>query len=409
MMSQADFNQKSRSLLVMSNREAFAEVIGEVFAADEHNKITNCSGTFNALNGRAVNLVFDHDAVILEADPDDENEVEAIRALLSQRLGATVFLAMTQEDVSIAKARKLRDIGIDEVLPLSIDGEGLKAVVEERIKGRQVPAQVTHDGPAPLGKVIPVTQSRGGVGATTVAVNVACALAARRSSFFRKAERRRVVLLDFDLQFGNANVFLDLEDNGGFLQIIEALEEPDDHFLVSTLQKHSLGIDVLCAPVPIVPLQSLRADLIERMIALLKKRYDYIVVDLPRAVVDWVEPILKQATRVVLVTDTSVPCVRHARRLIDLYREENVGLPIEVVVSRESRPVIKSEHVREAEKVLETQFKHWVPDNPKVARAAINVGRPVMDVKPHSDLGKALAKVAAAISAEEQATKKIRK
>lgn len=404
-MNQSGLDRHSRSLLVVSRRPAFAAIISEVFPASENNKITKSSETFTAMNGRAVNLVFDHDVVILEADPDDEAEVQAIRELLSNRTGETVFLALTKGDVSIAKARKLRDIGVDEVLPLSIDGDSLKAVVDEQIKARNGPVQFAHDGPAALGKVIPVTQARGGVGATTVAVNLACSLTANRSSLFHKAEKSRVVLLDFDLQFGNANVFLDIEDNGGFLQIIEAIEEPDDHFLVSTLQSHSLGFDVLCAPVPVVPLHSLRVDLIESMIAILQKRYDYIVVDLPRAVVDWVEPILKQASRLVLVMDTSVPCVRHARRLKDLYREENVGLPVECVINRDKRPVIKSEHVREAEKVLETQLRHWLPDNPKLARTAVNIGRPVVDIKPRSDIGKALAKLATAISAEQQISK----
>ncbi|MGK7651973.1 AAA family ATPase [Roseovarius sp. B08] len=409
MKNKTRLDGKSRSLLVVSQRTAFAEIISEVFPADDTMTITNSSESFTAMNGRAVNLVFDHDVVILEADPDDEHEVGAIKDLLSQRRGDTIFLALTNSDISIAKARKLREIGVDEVLPLSIDGEGLKAVVEEQIKGRQVPAQMTHDGPAALGKVIPVTQARGGVGATTVAVNLACALAANRSSLFRKSARNRVVLLDFDLQFGNANVYLDFEDNGGFLQIIEALDEPDDHFLVSTLQKNALGVDVLCSPRPIVPLQSLRADLIESIITLLKKRYDYIVVDLPRAVVDWVEPILKQATQLVLVTDTSVPCVRHARRLIDLYREENVGLPVEIVINRDRKPMIKSDHVREAEKVLETKFRHWIPDNPKLARTAVNLGRPVADLKPRSDMGKALAKVATTVATEEQVIRKAKR
>ncbi len=406
MKNQTGQDRNSRSLMVVSQREAFAQIIGEVFPEDGKTRITNSSESFTAMNGRAVNLVFNHDAVILEADPDDDTEIGAIRDLLAQRHGDTVFLALTNEDVSIAKARKLRDIGVDEVLPLSIDGEGLKAVVDQQIKVRRAPAQRLHDGPAPLGRVIPVTQSRGGVGATTVAVNLAAALAGAGGGLFRKAPRARVVLLDFDLQFGNANVYLDLEDNGGFLQIIEALEEPDDHFLTSTLQKHPLGIDVLCAPGPIVPLQSLRADLVGRMIELLQQRYDYIVVDLPRTVVDWVEPVLKQATQLLLVTDTSVPCVRHARRLIDLYREENVALPVEVVVNRDRKPMFRSEHLREAEKVLEARFRHWIPDNAKLSRNAVNLGRPVTDLKPRSDVGKALKNLAAALVAEQQTTKK---
>ena len=160
----------------------------------------------------------------------------------------------------------MRKIGIDEVLPLSIDSDGLAAVVSETLDARRAPQQITHDAPPALGQVIPVTQARGGIGSTTVAVNLACSLVKARKSLFRKATQNRVVIVDFDLQFGNANVFLDLEDNGGLLQLIDATDAPDDRFVGSTLQRHALGFDVLCAPGPVIPLQSLRSDLIRAML-----------------------------------------------------------------------------------------------------------------------------------------------
>ncbi len=404
MMDKNVSNLKSHSVMLVSESEAVARVVADVFPADENNRVTENTTTFQAMNGTAQQLAFKHDLVIFEIDPDDIGEVQAIQDVLAHRDDETVFVAMTPNDLSITKARELRKIGIDEVLPLSIDSEGLKAAVSEKLSARKIQLPMVLDGVAALGKVIPVAKSRGGVGASTVAVNLACSLVGGKGSFFRKsAQKSRVALLDFDIQFGNSNVFLDLEDNGGFLQLIENVEEPDDHFLSSILQNHALGVDVLCAPAPMVPLQSMRPDLIEGMLNLLQQRYDYIVIDLPCAVVEWVEPIFKRATQLALVTDTTVPCVRQARRLIDFYREANVALPVEVVVNRERNTMIRPSHVREAEKVLETKMKHWLPDNPKVARNSVDLGRPVVDLKPQSDLGKALSKLAAAMSADVQA------
>ncbi len=397
----------SRSFMVISKRDAFIEIMTEIFPESENNTLVTSDETLQAMNGRAVELAFEHDVVIIEADPDDEQETQAIRDLLSNRTNKTVFLALTGSDVSIAKARKLRAVGIDEVLPLSIDGEELRSVVDEKIGERAAAQPAFHHSIPALGQLIPVAQARGGIGATTVAVNLACALAGRPAGFFGKRDGSRVALLDLDLQFGNANVFLDIEDNGGFLQLIESAEEPDERFVVSTLQQHPLKIDVLCAPLQLVPLQSMRQDLLEKILQVLLARYDYVVVDLPRAVVDWVEPILKQATELILVTDTSVPCVRQARRLIDLYREENVGLPVEIVVNREQKPLFKSEHLREAEKVLEAKLTHWIPDNAKIARSATDLGQPIMDTKPKSDIAKTIGKLAGALMADQQ--KKLKK
>ncbi|MGV6803385.1 MAG: AAA family ATPase [Ruegeria sp.] len=401
-MENNDFNLKSQSVLLVSEQGSIARMVSDVFPSSENNTVTESANTFKKLNGAALQLAFKHDLVIFEIDSDDAGELQAIEELLARRSGDTLFIALTQNDLSITKARELRKIGVDEVLPLSIDGEGLKAAITEKVGARIVPQPVFANGPVAQGKIIPVTKSRGGIGASTVAVNLACALVGGKRSFFRKKTESRVALLDFDLQFGNANVFLDIEDNGGCLQLIESAEQPDDHFLSSILQKHSIGVDVLCAPAPMVPLQSIRSDLIEELLNLLQRRYDYVVIDLPCAIVEWVEPILRRATKLALVTDTSVPCVRQARRLIDFYRETNVGLPIEIIINHERQTLIKPAHVREAEKVLETKLKHWVPDNQKIARNAVDLGQPVIAMKPKSDIGKALAKMAEALGSELQ-------
>ncbi|WP_425082390.1 AAA family ATPase [Ruegeria arenilitoris] len=408
MRDQSVFTPKSQAIMLVSENEEIAQLVADVFPVNEENKVTRNGASFQMLNGTALDLAFKHDLVIFEIDPDDTGELRAIEAVLTHRDDNTLFVALTQNDLSISKARELYKIGIDEVLPLSIDGEGLKAAVSEKLNARAVSRTTISDGSSALGKVVPVAKARGGIGASTVAVNLACSLVGGKGSFFRKSAKNRVALLDFDLQFGNSNVFLDIEDNGGFLQLIENSEIPDDHLLSSILQEHGLGVDVLCAPTPMVPLQSMRPDLIEGMLDLLQQRYDYIIIDLPCAVVEWVEPIFKRATKLALVTDTTVPCVRQARRLIDFYREANVGLPVEFVVNRERNTLIKPSHVREAEKVLKTSLKHWLPDNSKVARNSVDLGRPIVDMKPQSDLGKALAKLAAAVSAETQpvATKK---
>ncbi|WP_081894599.1 AAA family ATPase [Ruegeria halocynthiae] len=395
-------NLKSHSVMLVSESDVIARVVADVFPADEDNKVTSNATSFQALNGAAIQLASDHDVVIFEIDPVDADEVQAIEDVLARRDDDTLFIALTQNDLSITKARELRRIGVDDVLPLSIDGEELKAALSEKINARTLAQPLVLGGASALGKVIPVAKSRGGVGASTVAANLACALVGGKGTFFRKSAKSRVALLDFDLQFGNSNVFLDLEDNGGFLQLIESDEKPDDHFLSSILQQHTLGVDVLCAPAPMVPLQSMRPDLVEGLLDLLQRRYDYIVVDLPCAIVEWVEPIFKRATQLALVTDTTVPCVRQARRLIDFFREANMALPVEIVVNRERNKLVRPSHVREAEKVLETKLKHWLPDNPKVARNSVDLGRPVVEMKPQSDLGKALTKLATAVTADVQ-------
>ena len=399
---EASMGNQANSILVVSRREAFAKGLSKALPADGKCSVTVENSSFETMNGSASDTAFDFDVVVFDANVDDAEEVQAIGEVLSHRSNDTVFLAVTDAEVSIAKARRLREIGVDEVLPSSISEASLKEVIDQTLDARRA-SHARSGAPEELhGGVIAVAQARGGIGSTTVAVNLAGSLVGR-SSMFRKGHKRKVALLDLDVQFGNANVFLDLEDNGGFLQLIESVDVPDMRFLKGVMQTHPLGIDVLCAPLQVVPLSSLRPEILGATLDVLRRNYEYVIVDLPRVLVDWIEPVLSRATQLVIVSDTSVPSIRQARRLMDFYREDHISLPVEIIVNREKRPLLKSEHIRDAEKVLEKKLTHWLPDNPKLARKAVDLGRPVVEFHPRSDLGKAMAKLATAVVSSSQA------
>lgn len=392
------------SILLVTRDEALSDALRGSLPTGTGGNFTTENASLAGLNGHAVDLVKDHDVVIFDANPDDDVEMAGIAAVMDAHKSGTVFLALTDNDVTITKARRLRDMGVEEVLPRSMDEGELSALIEDLVKRRNEAHNATNAGDARSGCVIPVMQARGGLGATTVAVNLACALVGK-SGVFRKNSTKRVALLDFDLQFGNAQVYLDLEDNGGFLDLIESRDVPDANFLRGTLQHHPSGIDILGAPGPIGPLQALRPDLIAGILTILQRDYDFVVVDLPRALVDWVDPVLAAASMLVMVTDTSVPCIRQARRLMDFVKEDHIALPTHLVVNRATRPLIKSEHCREAEKVLEHPFESWIPENLKLARSAVDLGQPVTVSKPRSDMSKAIRKMAKTIEEKQSAPK----
>lgn len=383
------------SVLIISPNSAFSEGIAEAFSGTQNTRVTTEASTIHALNGSAAKKAFKHDIVIFDADPQNTQELDAISALLSDHDSNTAFLALTDSEVSIVEARKLQNAGVNEVLPLSISSTDLNGVIENLLQTRKALQRNTYSAGSGQGAIIAVSQARGGIGSTTVAVNLALSLLGERK-FLKKGGKKRVVLLDFDLQFGNANVYLDVEDNGGFLQLIESQEDPDESFLKGVLQTHSSGLDILCAPLPIAPLHSVRAGTISAMLDSLQRDYDYIVVDMPRAIVDWIEPVLHRASVLQIVTDTSVPCIRQAKRLIDFYREGNLGVTVDLVVNRDVKPMFKSSHLKEAETILDASFDHWIPDNQKLSRRAVDLGKPVCETQPKSDLGKAFGKIAVA-------------
>ena len=86
-MKHPDISPQPRSIMIVSQRDSFAQAIGDALPASENTTIIRQNETFRAMNGRAVSLAFDHDVVIFDADPDDQGEIRAVRDLLAQRTG----------------------------------------------------------------------------------------------------------------------------------------------------------------------------------------------------------------------------------------------------------------------------------------------------------------------------------
>jgi pilus assembly protein CpaE len=376
-------------IVVLSDGGDIPDAVRAALQGDRSATVEAVDGTLARLNGTAYTLLARNDLMIFEIDLDDEAQLGAVEALSARRGEGKTLIAMADGEVSLSKARRLRALGVDEVLPVGISPQELRASLSDVLRSRKAVA-----APADVaGVVLAFAQARGGIGSTTVAVNVALALAKTRKGG-RKSPMNRVVLVDLDVQFGTANVLLDLEDNGGFFKLIEAREEPDATYMRTVIQHHGSGLDVVSAPVMVAPLHAIRAPTISAMLDSLQTQYDYVVVDLPRALVDWIEPVLERCARLAIVTDTSVPSVRHSRRLIDFFKEANISLQFDVVVNREKKPFLPARHVREAEQALGLKISHWLPDNPKVARNAADYGVPVVTHASRSDLARALARLA---------------
>ena len=163
-------------------------------------------------------------------------------------------LNLADEELSIAEARKLRDAGVGEVLPNTISGPDLCRAVDALLCARRSHADNDHNG-----AIIAVAQARGGIGSTTVAVNLARGLVGR-SSLFRKAQSRKVALIDLDLQFGNAAFQLGLRPSLTFFDLIEAGARLDGELLRATTTAHPSGLKVIAAPKSLMPLDAVSSE-----------------------------------------------------------------------------------------------------------------------------------------------------
>jgi pilus assembly protein CpaE len=382
--------QGDKDIVLISEDPAFNDRLGAILGNRPGFAVTKYNASLAGINGKATELAKDSELIVFKATHNALDEAEALRALIASGGNARI-LAVSDSSTPFGLAHSLLRAGVTEVVPDTIDDTDLATVV-----GRlSMPRRLTLNPQDQLdGHVIAVSKARGGIGATTLAVNLADQLRGKKKRF-GKSETRKVILLDLDLQFGAVAGFLDLPPNDALYSMARDRIEPDSVFLRQSIVTTPSGLAVLAAPDGFMPLTALQPEQMRLLIGQLRKMYDFVVVDLPPAMVDWLTPILEAADHVLIVSGTSVPFVQQTRRLIDFFKNQNPSLQIEVVVGQEKKPMMRSRRHIEAAKALQTEFRHWLPPAANVAEDAMDRGCPLSETASTSPLTKEIAEIAA--------------
>jgi pilus assembly protein CpaE len=228
-------------------------------------------------------------------------------------------------------------------------------------------------------RTIVFLHASGGAGATTLAVNAAVQLRQRL-----KPEDGQVCLIDLDLQFGDADLHLDLPVRSRVGEIINAPERLDPRMLEDLMIDGPLGIRVLTAPETPAPLDALRPQTVEAILALARRRYRYVVVDMPLALTHWTETVLRAADQIFLVTQINVTALRAARRLLDAVKGDNGNkIPVAVIANRyggkSSGPKIP---LAQAAKALGAPIRVVAPSDYGLLVESLDQGVPASMLRP---------------------------
>ena len=330
------------------------------------------------------------DVIVFEM-ADLHGDLDALAAL-SQRDTAPHLIAVTTATLPSDTRQAYLDAGVQEVL-------GLKAPQPQpAVQPAPAAPQRPKASPAPRQKPVSSTggdvtimlRARGGAGASTLAVNLAVATA-------KTARQGKTALIDLDLQNGAIALMLDLPDSTQATDMLKGNVAPDAAFLDEAMQAHPSGIDVLTAPDVFAPLTAMRSAMMVELIAALKARYDHIIIDMPQALVEWMSIAMEQASRVVIVSDMSLPSIKRTRRLIDLIAEEHMTLPIKVVMNFEKKPVFSSQAQKEAARLIGRPLLYWIPADPRAARRAMDLGKPLVTQSRRSPASRAITGMAATL------------
>jgi pilus assembly protein CpaE len=321
--------------------------------------------------------------VIVDLSRNPEKAFEAAQGIKFKF--HNVHLLMTSPDSSPETILKAMRSGAEEFLTQPLQWpDVLNSLQTIRKKITLQTAKSTEQG-----RFVTVFSSKGGVGTTTVATNLAVALAADK--------RRSVCLVDLVLQFGSVTSFLNLEASYTIVDFVKNLKRIDPLFLDGSLVKHMSGVRVLAEPFHAEDAARIETADIDQTLEALVQAFNCVVIDTPKEFDETTFLALDKAHLILLVTEMDVPSLKSAHRALELF--DRMGIyqkKIRLVLNRH----VKSKYMslESVEQTLGVKVFWTLPNDYPTAIAALNQGLPILETEAKSEIAKSYWGLADAVA-----------
>jgi pilus assembly protein CpaE len=259
--------------------------------------------------------------------------------------------------------------------------------------GRRLTAEGGH---ARQGRIITVFSPKGGTGKTVTATNLAAS--------FAKHEGKRTLLLDLDLQFGDAAIMLGIEPDKTIYDLVVAPGELDSEKLAGYVTAHTSGLDILPAPLRPEDAELVTESKLARLLEVARESYDVIVVDTSPFFHGPMLATLDRTDELLMLCGLDVPTLKNVR--LSMQTLELLSFPasrIKFVLNRANSKVGMKK--KEVEGALDVKIGYEVPSD-RAVPLGVNRGAPPAVADTGSDFAKAIRVVAKSLLAAEQPAKK---
>lgn len=318
--------------------------------------------------------------VILELDEDPAESFSFIETIAQAVDGREVFLTSPRTDSNVL-LEALR-AGAKEFFPQPLQRGDIKVALQKCAKRYELTSQ---DQPKKVGHIISVMGGKGGVGTTSVAVNLALSLQATSS-------RRSVVLVEVNQLGGDLAIFLDLQATHSLRDLGSDLSRLDTALLTRVMSKHSSGIHVLPSGYDDLSSGRLSPDFIEPVLKLLQSLFDHVVLDCGHVLDLTTKKAIEHAADIVVVSSLIVPVVHRTKRILDLLRASGADSEKIKVLFNRYAPEEK-DVLMETEDALKLKTSLVIPNDYLACSGAINSGTPLVLSVPKSPISRAFSDI----------------
>jgi pilus assembly protein CpaE len=371
--AQAPVREKTR-IFITGNCEGLAELSD---ALSRHSEI-ELVGRSDLVREGAGPLTGGHLQAVLHATRSSALPADEISSIREYTQAPIVLLASGESSALLEEAL---DADVADVLLLPQLTENVVFAIR---KASHTGRRAKGGRPAGAGRVVTVFSPKGGTGKTVTATNLSAA--------FAKHGSKKTLLLDLDLQFGDAAIMLGLEPEKTIQDLVTAPGELDPEKLAGYTSRHSCGVDVLPAPIRPEDAELVTEAKLARLMEVAKESYDLIVVDTSPFFHGPMLATLDQTDDLLLVCGLDVPTIKNVR--LSLQTLQLLSFPpdrIRIVLNRANSNVGMKKG--EVEAALETKVRFEVPSD-RAVPLAVNRSNPAVLSDPKSDFGRAIREMA---------------
>ena len=289
-------------------------------------------------------------------------------------------------------------VGAKDVLSLPIEDDRLFRSVQRVAEQEQRRQQLfsVQKKVRPQFKTITVFSTKGGVGKTTVALNLALAI--------REATGKRVALVDLDLLSGNLALMAGVGWKRSIKDLVDDISNVDKEALDTYCAEHESGVKILPAPSQPDFAGFVQAEHVQKVLSLLSQVFNYVIVDAPTYLHDTVLRALEESQDIIVVTTMDLASIQNTKQCLDLLSRLSMRSKVRVVANRVG--YTGGLKIKDLEDELGMPVQCALPNEDKLSVDAVNMGTPVFISARNSTLAKRIEELAAKVLSEDDRGKR---
>ncbi len=340
--------------------------------------------------------------VIVALSSDETEAVTATAQLIRQAREYGLMVLLIVGDISSRTMHQIMREGVTEFAPYPEPAGALMDAIDRLRLARSsgnLPAITTSGAPRRLGKVVAFYGVAGGVGASTLAVNFAWEMTLRT-----RREGRRVALLDFNFQYGSIATFLDVPRREAVYELVSEASNLDQTGLTQALSTYKDKMHVLTAPRDALPLDIVSPSDVDAIINLARESFDYVVIDMPQALMNWSEKVYAASDDFYAVMEVDMRSAQNMYRFLRTLKAEDMNLnKLRFVLNRAPglTDLSGKTRVKRVAESLGITFLHQIPDGGKQIINSCDQGTPLAESARSSPVRKEILRMVEKFMAEE--------